>query len=293
MYTRLSSPPICFMSTCLCLLFFAAVGTRAAFGQDTTPEPVYILQNKSFDDTEQTRNAILAAYEGLRVADVTDALDRIGLQDITLFDESIRPIWRDFENYSHHLLGFALTVRYVPSDVRKGTYSTMEEARAFTGQEYGRAGEDFMDAAKPGDVLVVDQTGAPEGGHIGSNNSLQWAADGMTGVLTDGGTRDTDEIAKTRAIPVYTKYYARGIRPGRIIMDAYNVPIEVGGVLVYPGDLIMADGDGALSVPREHVLQVAEIAHGVMAGDQRTRARFYERLGIPLDETVQDYVGDE
>lgn len=266
----------------------------AALAQEVAPEPVRVLQNKSFDDSEATRTAIIEAYEDLRVPDVVDALNLIGLQDVTLFAEDIRPLWRDTEAFSHRVVGFALTARYVPSDERVGTnsFDSIEDAQTWTGQQYGRAGEDYMSAAKPGDVLVVDQNGAPEGGHIGSMNSLQWAAAGLRGVITNGGTRDTDEIVMTKAIPVYTRYIARGIRPGRILLDAYNVPVNCGGVLVYPGDLIVADGDGVISVPREHALEVAELAREVMADDQASRARLYRELGLPPDDTVREYMDE-
>ncbi len=272
----------------ICVLAFAAGRVRA---QQTTPEPVRVLENKSFDDSPEMRQKILKAYEDLRVPDVVDALDLIGLQDVTLFDREIRPLWRDTEEFTHRIVGFALTARYVPSDVRvgEGSFDSVEEKQEWIGEQYGRAGEDYMEFMKPGDVLVVDQNGAPEGGHIGSMNSLSWAAEGMHGVITNGGTRDTDEIVKTKAIPVYTKHIARGIRPGRIIMDAYNVPINCGGVLVYPGDLIVADGDGVVKVPREHALRVAEVAREIMTSDQGRRADLYEELGIPLDETVKEY----
>lgn len=265
---------------------------RPSFAQEMhTPAPVRVLQNKTFDDSEAARQEILDAYANLRVADVVDALDLIGMQDVTVFARDIRPLWRDTENYTHRIVGFALTARYLPSDQRTGinSFDTIDDARRWTGQQYGRAGEDFMNAAKPGDVLVFDQNGAPEGGHIGSNNSLAWAAEGVVGVITNGGTRDTDEIVMTKAIPVYTRSIARGIRPGRIVLDAYQVPINCGGVLVYPGDLIVADGDGVVSVPREHALRVADLAREVMIGDQASRARRYRQLGIPLDETVREF----
>ncbi len=275
--------------TAFCLSLFA--GTAAA-QEMRTPEPVRVLENKTYDDSEETRNEIIEAYADLRVPDVVDGLDLIGLQDVTLFDREIRPLWRDTEEFTHRIVGFAVTARYVPSDQRVGTdtFDSVEEAQRWTGQQYGRAGEDYMDVVKPGDVLVVDQSGAPEGGHIGSMNSLQWAADGMVGVITNGGTRDTDEIVMTKAIPVYTRYIARGIRPGRTLLDSYQVPINCGGVLVYPGDLIVADGDGVIAVPREHALEVARLARDVLSGDQSNRARLYQELGLPIDDTVREYM---
>ncbi|MEE9462347.1 MAG: hypothetical protein V3V53_10980, partial [Bacteroidales bacterium] len=84
-------------------------------------------------------------------------------------------------------------------------------------------------------------------------------------------------------------YSTRGIRPGRLIIDSFNFPINCGGVLVYPGDLVVADGDGVIVVPLEHALQVGELATEIMEGDQKGRAKRYENLGIPLDETVKPY----
>ncbi|MFO7933848.1 MAG: hypothetical protein R6U78_07185 [Bacteroidales bacterium] len=130
-----------------------------------------------------------------------------------------------------------------------------------------------------------------ECGNIGSNNSMNWAQHGFMGAITSGGARDTDEIIKTKTIPVYCRdgYSTRGIRPGRLITESYNFPISCGGVLVCPGDLIVADGDGVLVVPRERAIQVGELAREIMAGDQKSRARRYRDLGIPLDETVKPY----
>jgi len=67
---------------------------------------------------------------------------------------------------------------------------------------------------------------------------------------------------------------------------SYNFPINCAGVLVYPGDLIVADGDGVLVVPREHALRVGKLAREIHTGDEKSRAKRFERLGIPPDETV-------
>jgi regulator of RNase E activity RraA len=72
-------------------------------------------------------------------------------------------------------------------------------------------------------------------------------------------------------------------------MESYNYPINCGGVLVFPGDLIVADGDGVIVVPRQHALQVGKLARGVMVGDQKSRAQRFDRLGMPLDETVEPF----
>jgi len=256
----------------------------------TTPKGVRLLKNKSFDDSEQAREEILELYKDLRLTDVLDGMDLIGLQDIGLMDKDIRPLWRDVEKFSHRVVGFAITVRHVPTDVRVGqnSFPDLEGFRKFKSQQYKRAPDAWLEVAKPGDIVVIDAGGIPECGFIGSNNSLGWAEKGVVGVVTNGGARDTDEIVKVKKISVYCKngYSSRGVRPGRLIAESYNFPINCAGVLIYPGDLIVADGDGVLVVPREHALKVGKLAREIHIGDEKSRAKRYERLGIRPDETV-------
>jgi regulator of RNase E activity RraA len=257
----------------------------------TTPEGVRLLQNKSFDDSDEARAEILTLYKNLRVTDVLDGMDLIGLQDIGLMDNSIRSLWRDTENFTHRFVGFAITVRHVPTDVRvgQGSFPSLEEALDFKDEQYGRAPDAWMKVARPGDAVVIDANGVHETGFIGSNNSLGWAEKGVVGVVTNAGARDTDEIVKVKTIAVYTMhgYSTRGIRPGRLIAESYNFPISCGGVTVYPGDVIVADGDGVIVVPREHALEVGRLARGINEEDEESRANRYRNLGMPLDETVK------
>jgi len=256
----------------------------------TTPKGVRLLNNKSFDDSEQARKEILELYRDLRVTDVLDGMDLIGLQDIGLMNKDIRPLWRDVEKFSHRVVGFAITVRHVPTDVRVGqnSFPDLEGFKKFKSQQYKRAPDAWLEVAKPGDIVVIDAGGIPECGFIGSNNSLGWAEKGVVGVVTNGGARDTDEIVKVKKISVYCKngYSSRGVRPGRLIAESYNFPISCAGALIYPGDLVVADGDGVLVVPREHALKVGKLAREIHIGDEKSRAKRFERLGIQPDETV-------
>lgn len=283
------------------VLLVVVVSMLAIFGTDakespktqilTTPQGVRLLMNKSFDDSEEARKEILELYKDLRVTDVLDGMDLIGLQDIGLMKKEIRPLWRDVENFSHRIVGFAITVRHVPTDVRVGqnSFADLDGFKKFKSEQYKRAPDAWLQAAKPGDVAVIDAAGIPECGFIGSNNSLGWAEKGVVGVVTNAGARDTDEIIKTKKIAVYCMdgYSTRGVRPGRLIAESYNFPINCGGVLVFPGDLIVADGDGVIVVPRQHALEVGRLAREINLGDEKSRSERFKRLGIPLDETVK------
>jgi len=123
-------------------------------------------------------------------------------------------------------------------------------------------------------------------GFIGSNNAQGWINKGARGIVTNGGCRDTDELVKQR-VPVYSKRITRGIRPGRLERDLENVPIACGGVRVFPNDLIVADGDGVIVVPQEHIITVASIAREIANDDKAGRKRLYTAAGMEPDETVE------
>jgi regulator of RNase E activity RraA len=79
----------------------------------------------------------------------------------------------------------------------------------------------------------------------------------------------------------------RGIRPGRNEIESVNKPVTIGGVLIRPGDVIVADGDGVVVVPREHAKPVAEFALEILNKDKQGRKGLYQQLGMPLDKTVE------
>lgn len=80
----------------------------------------------------------------------------------------------------------------------------------------------------------------------------------------------------------------RGIRPGRNELESVNKPVTIGGVTIRPGDVIVADGDGVVCVPREFAQRVADYAREILNGDKKARKALYQKLGMPLDKTVQE-----
>ena len=233
------------------------------------------------------RKDLLKRYAGLRLTDVCDAMDAVGLQDVGLMDKQIRPLWRDTDRFAHRIYGFAHTVRFVPTGRRAPTFKSVEEHKKWKGRWYGElARGPLTDRIQPADVIVIDAAGVDDCGFIGSNNSLGWLAAGAVGAVTNGGARDTDELIKQR-VPVYCAFLSRGIRPGRLETESTNRPVTCGGVFVRPGDLIVADGDGVIVVPREKAAQVAEIAAEIQESDKAGRRKLYEKLDMPGDFTTE------
>ena len=236
--------------------------------------------------TREEDEGILAAFEGLRVADVSDGMDVVGLQDVGLVDPGIQTLWRDVDDLSHRICGVAVTVRYVPTNRRAGRM-TAEEFEEWEGRWYEEISpEPFVELLRRGSVVVIDAGEDNDTGSIGSYNIMAWKLRGAVGVVTSGGARDTDEIIKQR-IPLYLERLGRGIRPGRNEVESVNRPVMIGGVLVRPGDVVVADGDGVVVVPREHAEEVASIAREIHESDKAGRRDLYEKLGLPEDATVR------
>jgi regulator of RNase E activity RraA len=235
--------------------------------------------------TDDERKAILDRCRGLRTTDVNDGMDHVGLQDVGLVAHDIVPLWRDVQTFAHRICGFAHTVRFLPTNKRPGTMSPEEYAR-FMGQWYRDLAQGpHAGQIRPGDVIVIDghETGV---GFIGSNNAQNWINRGAAGVVTNGACRDSDELIRQK-IPVYCRYTRATVRPGRCELDTVNVPVNIGGVMVRPGDLVVADGDGVVVVPIEHVQTVLAEARRIANQDRRGRAKLYEQAGRAQDETTE------
>jgi regulator of RNase E activity RraA len=222
--------------------------------------------------TQEDNQRVLALYKYLRVADVSDGMDVVGLQDVGLVDPEIRALWKDTETFTHRVAGIAVTARYVPTNKRE---PKMDEATI--GRWYNTlTSEAFLDVLAPGSILVIDAMEDGESRSIGSSNIQSWRKAGMVGLVTSGGLADTDEIINQKT-PVYFRRLARGIRPGRNELESVNRPVTLGGVLVRPGDVVMADGDGVVVVPRERAEEVANAALTFL--DNIARERYIKETG--------------
>jgi len=230
---------------------------------------------------------LLALFAGLRVADVTDGMDAVGLQNVGLMDPEVRPLWKDTQSYSHRFIGIAVTARYVPTQRPAAGQRPVAEYDSWSGDWYDKLSpEPFADLIRPGTALVIDDAPAADVGSIGSNNIMAWKLRGAVGVVTNATARDTDEIA-TERMPLYFRRPGRGIRPGRNEIESVNRPIVCGGVLVVPGDVIVADGDGVLVVPRAVAADVARYARRILDDDKQGRRQLYQKLGLPKDKSVE------
>jgi regulator of RNase E activity RraA len=246
---------------------------------------------KSFLDTKvysaDEDRAVLAHFDGLRVADVSDGMDQAGLANVGLVSPDVGPLWRDTERFTHRIVGVAVTVRYVPSNEPQTGPLETDEFNRWMGSFYNdKSSEPFVPLLREGSVLVIEDDETADVGSIGSNNIMGWKSRGCVGVVTSATARDTDEIIAEK-VPLYFKRVGRGIRPGRNEIESVNRPVVVGGVQVMPGDVVVADGDGVIVVPRAQAEEVAKYARATLESDKAARRKMYQQLGLPEDDSVR------
>lgn len=119
-----------------------------------------------------------------------------------------------------------------------------------------------LHAARRGDVLVIDNQGNPDLALWGEITATEAQLKGVAGLVADGLVRDTAGIRKLN-FPVF----ARGTTPrvaGRNSLGKVNVPVQCGGVVVNPGDIILGDSDGVVVVPQQEALEVLGLVRGIM-----------------------------
>lgn len=222
---------------------------------------------------------LLNLYKNFRVADVRDGLDWIGYHNFGSLAPEVRPLFRT------RAVGIARTARYLPF---VGPYPK-ERGDLYTpwqGWYYGNiCTYPWMDDIEDGDFVAIDVSGMNVG-LLGSENTLRALQKGVRGFVINGsGIRDTDEVILQK-IPVWSHFVAQSMVQCKIQFDAKDIPIAVGGTTITPGDIIVADNDGVIAVPRPVAREVAKFAAKILSDDKKNRRKLYGELNRELDDTV-------
>jgi regulator of RNase E activity RraA len=202
----------------------------------------------------------------LYTAVVADSLDELGYRDQAM-REYLRPLFP-----TCRFAGWARTIAcvdlyYLPPD----PYATEIEA---------------VDSILPGEVVVVATGPSIRNAPWGELLSTAARARGARGAVIDGLVRDVNKIEKL-GFPVF----ASGIKPvdskGRGLVTDYNVPVQCGGVVVRPGDLVFADYDGIVVIPAEVLPEAVRMATEKAAKENHSRAELLE--GAYLRDVYQKF----
>lgn len=204
--------------------------------------------------------------ETLYTAVIADALDQLGEHDRAM-REYLRPLSPDvkFAGWARTVL--CQDVHYEPPDC----YGLEIEA---------------IDSILPGEVVVVSTGESKRNAPWGELLSTAASARGARGAVVDGLVRDVQKILSL-GFPVF----AAGIKPvdskGRGLVVHYNIPVQCGGILITPGDLIFADYDGVVAIPATRVEETVALARDKVSKENHSREEL--RKGAYLSDVYAKY----
>jgi 4-hydroxy-4-methyl-2-oxoglutarate aldolase len=190
---------------------------------------------------------------------ISDVLDGMGIRGQAM-DTSIRPIQDDMM-----VVGKAATMLMTDQyEYEKDTFEVQLKA---------------IDALKPGEVLMVCSNGTERAALWGELLSSAARYRGAVGTIIDGVARDI-KLIREMGYPVF----AKGINPisskGRIFAVDHDCPVKMGGVMVYPGDLVVADIDGVVVAPGDKAEEVVEKALDIVSRESLTRDELKKGMGL-------------
>lgn len=168
------------------------------------------------------------------------------------------------------VVGPAITIKYISFN------------EAFRENFDGNAVYDAYDLVRGGEVIVAASLDRSDLGVFGDCITFGFKCKGASGIITDGGIRDSPYIMRLD-FPVFAKDTTPEHIGGEIVPYAANVPVTCAGVYVKPGDIVMGDSDGVIIVPREKAEELALKADEVEKKEEAIRSMIAS--GIPLRDS--------
>lgn len=180
--------------------------------------------------------------EQLHTAVISDVTDEMGIKDNVL-SLDIRPI-----SVSTPVVGTAFTLQRIPIGY---------DIESF--QEHAEVTHQALNEIADGDFVIMAVPREIRAGAWGELLSTTAQEGGAVGAITDGYTRDAPQI-KELGFPVWARGHSPLDAQGRCRVNEYQIPIDVGGVKVHPGDILMADYQGVIVIPENVLTEVVEEA---------------------------------
>ncbi len=144
-------------------------------------------------------------------------------------------------------------------------------------------GTTAIESAQPGDIIVIEQKSGIEAGSWGGILALGAQLHGIAGVVADGPVRDIDE-ARGYGFPIFARSCTARTARGRIVELATNQPVEIGDVLVSPGDYVIADGSAVIFIGPNDIERVLAAAEAIAAREAAMAQAL--RAGQPITQVM-------
>jgi regulator of RNase E activity RraA len=184
-----------------------------------------------------------------RIIDILSAVSTATITTI-LLKKGLRNVWlrgtRPLGAAQPRQVGRAFTLRFVPAREDLATPASWSSPRST------RAA---VEAMAPGSIVVVDAMGTTDAGIFGDILCARMARRGIKALVTDGVVRDIAGVRAT-GLPVWAQGTAAPPAVGSLTFVNWQEPIGCGGVAVFPGDMIVADDDGAVLIPDAYLEDV-------------------------------------
>ncbi len=209
--------------------------------------------------------ALLDEFRHVEVASVSDAIEKITGQRMYL-SHRMKPI------FTSRFAGFAVTVKLHKEE--------NQDAHALDGMLAA------IDQGGPDSVYVMDVEDGVDIAGMGGLMGTAMQARGFSGAIIDGGVRDTAYLTKI-GFPVYALGNVPSTSVGHYRFAGANVPIECDGVTVSPGDIVAADPDGVVVVPRAKAAEVLAMAQE-MDFKEHSMYAYIEKLKS-IEEAVKKF----
>ncbi|WP_025600091.1 ribonuclease activity regulator RraA [Burkholderia sp. WSM2230] len=192
--------------------------------------------------------ATLEQLRHVSTATLTTQLFKRGLRNVFL--QGVAPLVKPAPG-APNVVGPAFTLRNIPAR------EDLDHVGVFQDPEHPQ--RKAVETAPAGSVLVQDCRGERSVASVGSILALRLAKRGVAGMVSDGPVRDSGTIAAL-GLPIWCAGASAPLNLAKHHAVDMNVPIACGGVPVYPGDVVVADVDGVVIVPREMAADVARDA---------------------------------
>lgn len=208
---------------------------------------------------------LLEQLANLDTASVSDALDSLAIEGVLV---GLKPLYSNKK-----IFGPVFTVQYTPYEQKPLEF---------------KSASDYIDEVPSGAIILIDNEGREDCSCWGDILTKMAQKKNIQGTLINGSCRDIGFI-KTNQYPVYSKSFTMRSGKNRVYKQKSQCVIKIGFVTVSPGDIIMADEDGALVIPANSLEEIIKRAQAIKMTEEQIVASLDKGLSLKASRSQHRY----